>query len=764
MPKIKDMQSSLATTGISRRSFLAGSVTTGLFMGAGSLLTGCSEQDAVDSITAPESPHDPSKLFSPSVWFEINTDGKILINVAKAEMGQHVGTALARIVADELGANWADVNIKHVDTDPKWGYMITGGSWSVFNSFTALSQAGAAGRTVLQEAGAKLLGLASEDCSVAAGVVSAGKQSISFAEIVQSGDISRSFNEEELAALPVKAPTDRTLIGKDVGALDIPEKASGQAVYGIDVELPDMVFAQPLMPPTRYGSEIKNIDDSAAKAIDGYQQTIQITDPSDQLQGWALVIADSLAAAIKAARAVEVDWQAGPTDKINESDLFAHGLELSEDKSTGVLVVNDGDIAQANESATQRHSAVYRTSTALHFQLEPVNALVEFQDGICHIHSGNQWQSLVLPFLANALEIPESDIIIHQYYLGGGFGRRLWGDYMIPAALAAKQLGKPVKLVFQRPQDSLFDCVRSPSVQQFNASLDDDNIITGLEHTAVAGWPTLNLAPGFLADGIDGKGKYDSFSISGADHWYTLANHRVRTINNDLAQRTFQPGWLRAVAPGWVAWGVECFIDELAIKTGQDPIELRLNMLDGVGKNAGEAPDSIGGATRLAAVLREVKARANWGADLAENEGMGVAVAHGQERTMPTWTAVIAHVAVDPTTKAVTVKKIWQTIDCGTVVHPDGAMAQAEGATLWGVSLALHEGTQFKNGAVADTNLDTYAPLRMADVPELDIQFVSSTEKPTGLGEPPLIAVAPAIGNAVFAATGTRARDLPIKL
>jgi len=335
---------------------------------------------------------------------------------------------------------------------------------------------------------------------------------------------------------------------------------------------------------------------------------------------------------------------------------------------------------------------------------------------------------------------------------------------MIPAALAAKQLGKPVKLVFQRPQDSLFDCVRSPSVQQFDASLDADNAVTGIEHAAAAGWPTLNLAPGFLAPGVGDKGKYDGFSINGADHWYTLANHRIRAINNDLAQRTFQPGWLRAVGPGWIAWGVECFMDELAIKTGQDPINFRLSMLDGAGKNASKAPEAVGGAARLAGVLNDVKERSNWGQSLPENEGMGVAVATGQERTMPTWTAVIAHVSVDPSTKAVTVKKIWQSIDCGTVVHPNGAMAQAEGAMLWGISLALHEGTQFSNGAVVNTNLDSYTPLRMADVPELDIKFIDSTEVPTGLGEPPLIAIAPAIGNAVFAATGIRARDLPIKL
>ncbi|MBT8098383.1 MAG: molybdopterin-dependent oxidoreductase, partial [Gammaproteobacteria bacterium] len=288
--------------------------------------------------------------------------------------------------------------------------------------------------------------------------------------------------------------------------------------------------------------------------------------------------------------------------------------------------------------------------------------------------------------------------------------------------------------------------------------------VTGIEHAAAAGWPTLAMAPGFLADGVDGNGKFDTFSVSGADHWYTLGNHKVRAINNDLAQRSFLPGWLRAVGPGWIGWGVECFMDELAKIAGKDPIEFRLAMLDASGKNAGSAPNSVGGAARLAAVLEDVRSRSAWGRAMPAGEGMGVAVSHGQERNMPTWTACVVHVAADAKTKKVSVKKIWQTIDCGTVVHPDGAMAQAEGATLWGLSLALHEGTQFEKGQVKDTNLNTYTPLRMADVPELDIRFIASTEFPMGLGEPPLIAVAPAIGNAVHAATGIRVRDLPIRL
>lgn len=205
-------------------------------------------------------------------------------------------------------------------------------------------------------------------------------------------------------------------------------------------------------------------------------------------------------------------------------------------------------------------------------------------------------------------------------------------------------------------------------------------------------------------------------------------------------------------------------MDELAFIAGEDAIAFRLAHLDGAGKNAGKAPEAVGGASRLAAALADVRDRSGWGKVLPAGEGMGVAVSHGQERTMPTWTACVVHVVVDPATKSIKVKKIWQTIDCGTVVHPDGAMAQAEGATLWGLSIALFEGAHIKDGQVEERNLNTYTPLRMADVPEVDIRFMPSTEFPTGLGEPPVIAVGPAIGNAVFAASGVRVRDLPIRL
>ncbi len=742
------IQRSLERLTLSRRGFLAGSTAGGLVMAFGGGAGVASAAEALEE-----------KRFAPTVWFEIDTAGTVLVNIAKAEMGQHVGTALARIVADELGADWSKVGITHVDSDPKWGYMVTGGSWSVHTSFQALSRAGAAGRIVLIEAGAALLGVAPAACNAVNGEVRAGDRAVSFAEIVQRGAIDRQFTPEELEAIPVKTPEQRNLVGKPVRALDIPAKSTARATYGIDVELPGMLYARPLLPPTRYGSSVTGVDDSEARAVHGYQGYEILEDPSGTLQGWVVALADSQWAALKAADVLKVERTPGPTAEVDEDALLAHGEALAAGDG-GVLFVKEGDVDSARGDTTL--DATYRTHSVLHFTMEPGNALAQQVDGTWHLHSGNQWQSLIIPVLARALEVNEAQVVIHQYYLGGGFGRRLWGDTMLPAALAAKAVGRPVKLVFTREDDSRFDCVRSASVQTFSGQVADGRAVS-VDSAVVAGWPTQAMAPGFMADGLEDTGKLDPFAANGANHWYSLPHHRVRVIENDLAQQTFLPGWLRTVGPGWITWGVESFMDELAHAAGADPIAFRLAHLDATGKNAGEAPNSVGGAKRLAHVLQVVREQSGWGRELPADEGLGVAATFGQERARPTWIGCVAHVKVDRKSGVITVRKLWQTIDCGTVVHPDGALAQAEGAALWGVSLALHEGTHFENGQVADRNLDSYTPLRMADVPALDIRFVDSTEFPQGMGEPPLSPVAPAIANAVFAATGVRLRDLPMR-
>jgi isoquinoline 1-oxidoreductase subunit beta len=704
------------------------------------------------------------KLFEPTIWYHIDRDGLITVNIIRAEMGQHVGTAIARIVADELEADWSNVRIDAVDTDPKWGLMITGGSWSVWQSFPLYSQAGAAGRIALVEEGARLLGVPKESCSARSSFVRSGGHSISYADIVRRGNLSRSYTAEELKKLPIKSAAERRLIGKPVQALDIPEKTDGAGRYGIDAVVDGMVYARPKVPPTRFGSKVASVDDSAAKAVPGYLRYIVLEDPSNTVPGWVMVYADSFWAAWTAADRVKVEWTSDDTAKVSEKDLLEHAAQLIANPKGGSLVVEDPGVDAAFVSAKSTLERTYTTASALNFPLEPVNALALEKDGTWEIHTGNQWQSLILPALAKALGVPQDKVVMRTYLLGGGFGRRLNGDYAVPAALAAKALGKPVKMLCTRPDDSIFGSFRSPSLQRLRIAFDAGGKVIGMDHQACAGWPTQVLAPDFLKlfKGVNGE-FYDTFAISGANHWYTVGAQRVRALSNDLANRAFCPGYLRSVGSGWVNWALESFMDEAARAMKRDPLEFRLAMLDGAGRNAGSAPDSVGGALRQAHVLKRAAEKGGWGTAVPDGTGLGIATTFGQERTMPTWTACVARVRVDRKSGAVKVEKLTIVLDAGTVVDPDGALAQAEGSSLWGTSLALHEGSEFVNGQVKDKNLDTYTPLRMGDVPELDIEFVASSEVPVGLGEPCTTVVGPAIGNAIFAAVGARLRQLPIR-
>jgi len=441
---------------------------------------------------------------------------------------------------------------------------------------------------------------------------------------------------------------------------------------------------------------------------------------------------------------------------VSEADIQAHGLKLINAPGGGSLVVEDIGVDAAFASAKSTLERDYTTATVLHFQLEPLNALAFQKDGIWEIHTGNQWQSLILPTLAKALGVAQSLVLMRTYLLGGGFGRRLNGDYAVPAALAAKALGKPVKLVWTRADDVRFDSPRSPSVQRLRMAFGEGGQVIGMQHHASAGWPTQVMIPAFMPKGKNGE-PYDPFSISGADHWYSVGAQRVRALSNDLANSTFRPGWLRSVGPGWTNWALESFMDEAARAAGVDPLAFRLQLLRGTGKNGGA------GALRQAAVLQRAATKAGWGSKMPTDSGLGIATTFGQERDMPSWCACVARVRVDRSSGVVRVEKLTVVVDAGTIVHPDGALAQTEGASLWGLSMALHEGTEFVNGQVKDTNLNTYTPLRMRDVPALDIEFIASTLPPTGLGEPATTVVGPAIGNAIFAAIGVRLRHLPIR-
>ena len=539
----KLFQKKSETVNLNRRSFMIGTASAGLVMAfAPAFFSG--------SVTAKEAI--AQQAFSPTIWWTMRADGGVEVSIAKAEMGQHIGTALARIVADELECDWDKVSITYVDTHEKWGYMVTGGSWSVFQSFKPLSQAGAAGRIALIEAGAKMLGVAVDTCRAEKGHIVSADASVSYADLVKNGEFNRTFTREEVANLPLKPANKRHLTGlkQDFKALDIPAKTNGTAVYGIDVEVEGMLYARPVIPPTRFGSQVLSVDDTAAKAIKGYKGYEILTDPSNTVEGWVVVLADNYPSAIKAVDVLKVEYKKGSAANVTEADLQKEGVRLCEQTDSGTLFVDEGDIKKAQTDANELLESVYTTATASHYQLEPLNALAQYKDGNWLIHTGNQWQSLTLPAIAKALDVAQEKVIIRPYYLGGGFGRRLFGDWTVPAALTAKAVGKPVKLVFTRKDDSLFDQSRSASAAKMTASFDKKGAFTGLEHAFAAGWPTKAMAPGFLSPGVDGKGKFDAFSASGADHWYSMNSHRARAINNELVQSTFTPrmatlGWTR---------------------------------------------------------------------------------------------------------------------------------------------------------------------------------------------------------------------------
>jgi isoquinoline 1-oxidoreductase beta subunit len=734
---------------LSRRGFLITTVGASVTF---SFLAACGREASAANVTP----------FEPTQWYSMDGNGIVTVNIIRAEMGQHVGTSLARILADELEAPWENVRIKHVDSDPKWGLMVTGGSWSVWQTYPLYSQAGAAGRAALIEAGAAALGVDPATASAVNGEVVSGSKKIKYADIVRKGGVTKTYTPEDLAKIALKPVAERKLIGKPVTSLDIVEKTTGAAVYGIDAKVDGMVYGCPILPPTRNGSQVNYVMDEPAKQIKGYLQTVVLKDPSNTVPGWAVVIAESWPAAKKAAEAVTVEYTAGPTANVSEKDLQDHATKLIADASKGsVLPLGNTNTAPVFRAARSSIEATYTTATALHFAMEPLNALALQKDGKWEIHTGNQWQSLVLPWLATALEVPETDVVMKTYRLGGGFGRRLNGDYAVGAALAAKAVGKPVKLIMTREDDVKFDSVRSPTVQKLRMAFDKDGNVTGMEHHCAAGWPTEVMAPFFMPKG-EKDVPFDPFAINGANHWYSVGAHKVRAISNDLANQTFRPGWLRSVGPGFTNWALESFIDEAAHKLKVDPVEFRLKLLKAEGANAGAAPNSVGGASRQANVVRIAAEKAGWGGQLPANTGLGLATSFGQERDMPTWVACVARVNVDRGSGAVKVEKLTLVADAGTIVDPDGARAQMEGASLWGLSLALHEGTAFEKGNVKDTNLNSYTPLRIADVPELDITFVESAEVPVGLGEPATTIVGPAIGNAIFNACGARLRHIPI--
>ena len=488
---------------------------------------------------------------------------------------------------------------------------------------------------------------------------------------------------------------------------------------------------------------------------------VVINDPTGSQTGWVMAVANSYWTARKAALALKIDYDLGPNAKVSSKSINDESRRLIEDTKGASTFLKEGDAEKALASAKITHEAVYTTTLNIHAPLEPLNATVEIRDGVYNIYTGNQFQTLAMGLVPAALGVKPDKVRLHQQFLGGGFGRRLEADYLIMAALTAKAVNKPVKMIYSREADTEFDFTRPMTVMSVKAG-SDGKTLTGWKHAAASSWATARMAPGFLGKDVEGDQKFDPFQINGSDHWYSIPNQLVLTEMNKIAQSATPSGQLRSVAPAWTFWAVESMIDEMAHKMGVDPLALRLQLLDGKGKNAGKGATG-NGAKRLANVLQKVAAKAGYGKTMAKNTGIGLAAVSSQERASAAWTATAANVTVNPADGSFTVNKLTVGTDVGTVISPSGVEAQVQGATLWGLSLATLEEVEMKDGRLQASNFDTYTPCADGEhVPDLDVLVIETGQYPVGCGEPAVTSVAPAIANAIFAASGARVRSLPI--
>jgi isoquinoline 1-oxidoreductase beta subunit len=710
------------TTRLTRRSFLASTAAAGVGLTIRFPLT----PGPTDAAAAAS--------WDPNTALTIKPDGTITVHITKAEMGQGVGTALAQIVAEELEADWKDIRIDYPMADPKFGLMLTGGSWSVNWTFDTLSRAGAAARMSLIDAAAQNWKVSAADCVAERSIVRhlPSGRSIRYGDLVAKVPITKTFSEEDLKKITLKKPADYKVVGQWTPRLDIPEKTNGKAKFGIDMFVPSMVYAKVAYPPTREGGKHTAVDDSAAKKVRGYVGTVTLP----QL---VAVVATSYEAAVKARDALKVTWDPGPNATVSTESIFA-AFNKAKDDPGAAAWHEQGDVKGAMGGSAKQHSATFTTDYVAHMQMEPMNCVAHLDNGVYHLYTGSQFQTFAVGALAANLGTDAKNIRLHQTYLGGGFGRRLEPDIMVEAALIARETKRPVKLIRSREEDLRRDFYRSATLQVLKAGLRTDGTIVAWENTLIASHPGKRWGPDF----VDKKG-LDQFALNGADHVYDIPNQMVRAVPVETG---ISVGYVRAVAPNYTFFAVETFMDELATMAGKDPLEFRLSML--------------GSAPRLARVLKLVAEKANWGASLPANTGRGLACVSAQEKKTPTWTASVVEASVDPATGVVKINKVVCAVDCGVVVNPDGARAQIEGSILFGISNALKERGTVANGALVQSNFHDYQVLRMNEVPDVEVYVVPSTEYPTGLGEPGTTTIAPALSNAIFAATGARVRHVPL--
>src|SRR6202171_2940392 len=704
---------------LSRRSFLRTSAVA-----SGGLLLSLSLPFA-----SRESEAASSDSFEPNAFIRIGGDGQIVLTMPYVEMGQGTYTSIPMLIAEELEVDLKQVRLEHAPPNeklymnPLLGVQATGNSNAIRGAWQPLRKAGATARTMLVAAAAKRWDVDPSSCRAQNGEVhhQASGRSLSYGAL--AADAARMPVPENVT---MKKPADFQLIGTPAKRLDTPAKVNGTAIYGIDARPPGVKIATLAQSPV-FGGRLKRVDDAAAKAVNGVRQIVRLDDA-------VAVVADHMGAAKKGLAALKIEWDDGPHARLATGDIVRE-LESATTKP-GAVAQNVGDADKAMAGAATKVEAIYQVPFLAHATMEPMNCTVHFRKDACEIWIGSQAIARVQAMAAKAAGLPPEKVIVHNHLIGGGFGRRLEVDGAVRAGAIAKQVEGPVKVVWTREEDIQHDMYRPCFFDRISAGLDETGMPVAWNHrfagsSVIARW----LPPGFN-NGLDGDTTEGAIDLA-----YALPNMHVEYLR--VEPPAVPTAFWRSVGPSHNVFVTESFMDELAAAAKQDAVAYRRALLD-------KAP-------RAKAVLDLAAEKAGWGRKLPKGVGRGVSV----QFVFATYMAQVAEVEVSRD-GAVRVRRVVCAVDCGTVVNPDTVRAQIQSAINFGVTAALHGEITLKDGRVEQTNFDTYQILRMNEAPAVEVHIVQSFEPPGGMGEAGTSAIAPAVTNAIFAATGKRLRKLPI--
>jgi isoquinoline 1-oxidoreductase beta subunit len=727
----------IAVRKISRRDFLR---TTGLSGSA--LVLGVHTGLAQTFLAGP----DAATGFEPNVFISIDEAGTVRLTVHRSEMGQGVRTSCAMLVAEELDVAWDDVEIVQATGDPKYGPQHTSGSRSIRTQWKPLRTAGAAAREMLVAAAAASWGVPAVECRTEDSRVfhpPSGRR-LGYGELVAKA-----------ATLPVpenprlKSPDEFRIIGRSMTVVDVSDMVQGKAVYGWDVALPGMLYASIERSPTVRG-RAQGYDAAAARAVKGVVDVIELEANATGLTDNSVaVVAENTWAALKGRQALKVRWEHGPLPAETSADYAAELEEIG--TRPGRVVREEGDFEAALAEADRVIEASYRGPYLVHAPMEPPAVTARVEGSRCEVWTPTQAPQWTRREVAAVLGIAEENVTVNVTLLGGAFGRKSKPDYSVEAAALAGKLGRPVRAAWTREDEVRHGFYRAQNFQYLKATLKDGRI-TGWLHRTVfpgIGW---TFDPERVGPG-DGE-----LSQGFSNNPYRIPNMR---LESGAVGSSLRIGWLRSVCNTFHSFAVNSFMDELARAAGRDPVAFHLDMLGPArvlefSDRERQSPYKFD-TGRLGGVIREAAKMAGWGRSLPDRHGLGFAAQY----SFLSYVAMAVHASVNERGQ-LKVHEVDCAVDCGPVVNPDGLEAQMEGAVAFGLSLALYGKITVKDGAVEQGNFDDYPVIRMNEMPRVNVSLIQTDTLPTGIGEPGVPPTAPALCNAIFAATGKRIYDLPL--